>query len=56
MGQRSLHKNWLHLVFTVPLTNTQMSDLNAQQKARAGEGCTGRGFKFKNTQTVTFFK
>lgn len=48
MGQRSFHKNWLHLmVFTVWLTNTQMSDLNAQQTVRAGEGCEGRGSSLK---------
>lgn len=35
------------LAFTLPLTNTQMSDMNAQQTEREGEGCEGGGSSLK---------
>lgn len=44
------------LAFTLLLSNTQMSDMNAQQTEREREGWEGGvGFKFKNIQSPAFF-
>lgn len=43
------------LAFTLPLKNTQMSGIECQTDGERRGGVWGWVFKFKNTQSMTFF-